>query len=81
MRNQTHFFILAISLLTLVTNTFGQYESRGKEFDYVDAESFFNAGNYYDALPLYEALMNVKGPLLNNHKGFNSMKSKNVQNP
>jgi hypothetical protein len=35
----------------------GQYEARGKEFNYVDAESFYNAGNYYDALPLYEILM------------------------
>ncbi len=34
-----------------------QFESRGTEFNYVDAESFYNGENYYDALPLYEILM------------------------
>ncbi len=37
--------------------SFGQYQPRGKEYNYADAESFFNGGNYHDALPLYEILM------------------------
>ena len=49
-------FLVLVCLSTTV-NVFGQYESRGKEFNYVDAESFFDGGNYYDALPLYELLM------------------------
>ena len=43
--------------LVMTTTIFAQYQSRGKEFNYTDAESFYNAGNYYDALPLYEVLM------------------------
>ncbi|MCB0401340.1 MAG: PD40 domain-containing protein [Flavobacteriales bacterium] len=34
-----------------------QYTPRGKEYNYEDAESFYNAGNYHDALQLYEILM------------------------
>lgn len=35
----------------------GQYTPRGKEYNYLDAETFYKAGNYYDALPLYEILL------------------------
>ncbi|PJA08961.1 MAG: hypothetical protein COX70_02585 [Flavobacteriales bacterium CG_4_10_14_0_2_um_filter_32_8] len=51
------YFIFLFTLSTFSESTFAQYESRGVAFNYVDAESFFNAGNYYDALPLYEILM------------------------
>ncbi|GAB4249611.1 MAG: OmpA family protein [Vicingaceae bacterium] len=43
-------------LLTFSLNAVAQYQSRGKEFDYDDAENFFKNENYYDALPLYESL-------------------------
>lgn len=51
------YFIFLFTLFIFSQNTLAQYEPRGKEFNYVDAESFFNGGNYYDALPLYEILM------------------------
>ena len=53
-----YYFLLLFTFLLLSENSSAQYTSRGKEFNYVDAESFFNGGNYYDALPLYETLMN-----------------------
>ena len=49
------FFFLSFFFCSNIV--FAQYESRGKEFNYVDAESFYAGDNYYDALPLYEILM------------------------
>jgi hypothetical protein len=58
MNRQIYFNILLLFIfLILSESVFSQYEPRGKEFNYVDAESFFNGGNYYDALPLYKILM------------------------
>ncbi len=56
-RHIQYYFILLISSLLLSVSGFSQFESRGPEFNYVDAESFYNGGNYYDALPLYKILM------------------------
>ncbi len=47
--------ILLFSVL-LINNAIAQFESRGKEHNYEDAESFFDAGNFHDALPLFEIL-------------------------
>jgi tetratricopeptide (TPR) repeat protein len=49
-----------ISLLTLCfTNTaYSQYQSRGDRYNFTDAETFYNNGNFYDAMPLYELLSN-----------------------
>ena len=52
------YFILFTTIFVLSIAVSAQYQSRGKEFNYVDAESFYNGGNYYDALPLYIVLMN-----------------------
>jgi len=52
-----YYFILIIALLMLSRSVSAQFESRGAEFNYVDAESFYNGSNYFDALPLYEILM------------------------
>ncbi|MBL4593343.1 MAG: PD40 domain-containing protein [Flavobacteriales bacterium] len=52
-----NYFLLLFTFVLLTVSVSAQYESRGKEFNYVDAESFFKGGNYYDALPLYEILM------------------------
>lgn len=43
--------------MLIPVSTFGQYEPRGKEHNYADAESFYSGENYHDALPLYEILM------------------------
>jgi len=48
--------LLTLFLLVISHSLFSQFESRGKEFDYDDAEKFFTTENYYDALPLYEKL-------------------------
>jgi SdrD B-like domain/WD40-like Beta Propeller Repeat len=56
MNKKLHNYLLLL-LVLFSSVAFSQYESRGKEFNYVDAESFYNGGNYYDALPLYEILM------------------------
>ena len=58
MKAQIHYLILSIAFLAFVVSASAQYEPRGKEFNYEDAESFYNAGNYYDALALYEILTN-----------------------
>jgi len=49
-------FLLPFFLIVFVQVTFSQFESRGKEHDYTDAEKFFTTENYYDALPLFEKL-------------------------
>jgi len=49
--------LLLITFLMLSTSVFSQFGSRGKEFNYVDAENFYKAKNYYDALPLYQLLL------------------------
>lgn len=41
----------------LLTSIHAQYESRGKEFNFTDAEHFFYNNNYHDALGLYELLI------------------------
>ncbi|MGB0882224.1 MAG: hypothetical protein ACPGSO_04680 [Vicingaceae bacterium] len=48
-------FLLLFCAFSLSINA--QYESRGKEYNYIDAENFFKAKNYYDALPLYQMLL------------------------
>ncbi len=52
------YFIVFILLLGGAKATFAQYESRGKEFDFVDADYFFFNENYYDALGLFTKLSN-----------------------
>lgn len=53
-----HFCLLfLITCLLLSSNVSAQYQSRGKELNYVDAENFYKTHNYYDALPLFELLM------------------------
>ena len=50
---------LSFVVLTLFSFTsVAQYQSRGKEFDFTDAEYFFFNQNYYDALGLYTTLSN-----------------------
>jgi len=56
MKIQYYLFLL-ITFLTLSTSVSAQFGSRGKEFNYVDAEIFYKAKNYYDALPLYQLLL------------------------
>ena len=46
-------FIISILIISLSSSAFSQYQSRGVKYNYIDAESFYNAGNFYDALPLY----------------------------
>jgi len=52
-----HYIFIITALVFSVTRGFSQYESRGTEYDYLDAETFYNGRNYYDALPLYEMLL------------------------
>ncbi|PCI93637.1 MAG: hypothetical protein COB15_16035 [Flavobacteriales bacterium] len=52
----TFFFIF----LTTIGNLYSQFEPRGDKFNGIDAESFYDIGNYYDALPLYRLLMDQK---------------------
>lgn len=47
---------LIIIFLIQTSVCFAQYQSRGVEYNYDDAEGFLADGNYYDALPLYETL-------------------------
>lgn len=54
--NIKHIFYFLV-LFLLWNSSVAQYESRGKQFDYADAEYFFDTRNYYDALPLYQKLM------------------------
>lgn len=48
--------LLPSLLLSLSFSLFGQYTSRGAEFDYLDAESFIEQRNFYEALSLYTIL-------------------------
>ena len=50
------FFIIALFLFGISKPLFSQYESRGDQYDYIDALSFYNAKNFYDALPLFKKL-------------------------
>lgn len=52
-----HFSLLFIIFITISSTLSAQFDSRGKEFNYLDAESFYEAKNYYDALPLYQLLL------------------------
>jgi tetratricopeptide (TPR) repeat protein len=49
-------FIIVLFLFGMSKPLFSQYESRGDQYDYTDALSFYNARNFYDALPLFENL-------------------------
>lgn len=49
------FMFSAICLLNY--EAFSQYQPRGKELNYADAENFYKTGNYFDALPLFDLLM------------------------
>jgi len=51
------YFIFIIFFLTITTSISAQFGSRGKEFNYVDAENFYKVNNFYDALPLYQILL------------------------
>mgnify|MGYP001311749740 CR=1 FL=1 len=53
-------FIISILIISLSSSAFSQYQSRGVKYNYTDAESFYNAGNFYDALPLYQILAQEK---------------------
>jgi tetratricopeptide (TPR) repeat protein len=53
-------FIISILIISLSSSAFSQYQSRGVKYNYIDAESFYNAGNFYDALPLYQVLAQEK---------------------
>lgn len=55
-----NYFLFSFLLVSSSINVSAQYEPRGAEFNYLDAESFFEGGNYYDALPLYQLLMAEK---------------------
>ncbi len=52
--------ILFITLFALAGSSYSQYQSRGDKYNYTDAESFYNAGNFNDALPLFEILAEQK---------------------
>jgi len=58
MKRQVIFqYIFVLTLFIYSGCLYSQYESRGERYNYTDAEAFYNVGNYYDALPLYELLM------------------------
>ena len=59
MKTYLHLIFFAL-ILTFSSNVFSQYQSRGDNYNYTDAESFYNAGNFYDALPLFESLLSKK---------------------
>lgn len=48
---------LFVIISFLLNSLSAQYESRGKEFNFIDAEIFFYNNNYHDALGLYELLI------------------------
>ncbi len=48
-------FSVVVTIVT-VSSALSQYQSRGKEFNYTDAEYFFFNRNYFDALGLYTTL-------------------------
>ncbi|MBL4668922.1 MAG: PD40 domain-containing protein, partial [Flavobacteriales bacterium] len=61
MKRQVIFqYIFVLTLFIYSGCLYSQYESRGERYNYTDAEAFYNVGNYYDALPLYELLMQEK---------------------
>lgn len=48
---------LSLIVLTLLSfSSIAQYQSRGKEYNFTDAEYFFFNQNYFDALGLYTTL-------------------------
>lgn len=63
-RQLQYYLVLITTFLVLSISASAQFEPRGDEFNYVDAESFFSGGNYYDALPLYEILMDKNPKVL-----------------
>lgn len=48
--------VLPSLLLVISSSLLGQYTSRGEAFDYLDAESFVEQRNFYEALSLYTVL-------------------------
>lgn len=52
------YFIVYIIIFSISQIAYSQYESRGKEYNFVDAEYFLFNHNYYDALDLYTILNN-----------------------
>lgn len=57
MMKKLHIAILLLTCLIFTSTTLAQYAARGQEYNYLDAETFYKVGNYYDALPLYEILL------------------------
>lgn len=57
MLKKTHILFLCIALIIGGNNAYAQFQPRGKEYNYLDAESFYKGGNFHEALPLYEILM------------------------
>lgn len=51
------YFLIFFAICFLNNQAFSQYQSRGKELNYADADNFFKTGNYYDALSLFDLLM------------------------
>jgi tetratricopeptide (TPR) repeat protein len=59
-----NYFLLFIIFLMFSITLSAQFESRGSNFNSLDAETFYKAGNYYDALPLYELLKEEKPKMM-----------------
>jgi hypothetical protein len=49
--------VILILLFGISTSLFSQYQSRGVAFDEIAAFHFYNAKNFYDAIPLFEKLV------------------------
>ncbi len=53
---QSKILITFIVLYSVQFTVYAQYQSRGKEYNFTDAEHFFSIKDYFDALPLYAQL-------------------------
>ena len=56
MKNLSLFIVFIITVF-FTLNASAQYEPRGEKYNETDANTFFDDGNYYDAVPLYELLI------------------------
>lgn len=50
--------VFLFSTLFLSINSYAQFESRGEKYNKEDADAFYKTGRYYDAVGLYELLIN-----------------------
>ncbi len=66
-KKYSNFFLFLFILFSFIGDSSAQYQSRGKELNYADADNFYKTGNYYDALPLFD-LLSLEYPKVDEYK-------------